>query len=242
MFENLPGQLYQAVIANDRWMVYLRGLGITLATAAGAVLLGVIIGILVAIIKVNVAQADKNRQNAITRFLYKLVNGICDIYLTVIRGTPLVVQLLIFYNIIFVGFANNLTIIVAIIAFGLNSGAYVAEIIRAGILAVDVGQMEAGRSLGLTRGMTIKSIIMPQAIKNILPALGNEFIVLVKETSIVGYIAMEDLTKAATMIQSRTYQALVPLLLAALIYLILVMFMTWGLRKLERRLNRNDNR
>lgn len=242
MFENLPAQLYQALIKDNRWLMYLKGLGVTLATAAGAVLLGTIIGILVAVIKVNMTQADEKNKSGAAGFMRKLINGICDIYITVIRGTPVVIQVMIAYSIIFMFIPNELTIISMIIAFGLNSGAYVAEIIRAGILAVDNGQTEAGRSLGLTRGMTMSSIVMPQAIKNILPALGNEFIVLVKETSIMGYVAMTDVTKAATLIQGRTYQPLVPLLLAALIYLIVVMIMTWGLRKLERRLNKNDNR
>lgn len=230
MFDNLPQKLYQAVIEDNRWKLYVEGLGNTLIIAVGAVILGILIGVLIAIVKVN-----NNKK-------LKPLSFLCDVYLTVIRGTPTMVQLLIAYSIIFASLDNSYSLMVAIFAFGINSGAYVAEIIRAGILAVDRGQMEAGRSLGLSNGKTMKLIILPQAVKNILPALGNELIVLVKETAIVGTIAVLDVTKAATMIQSRTFQALVPLLLTAGIYLALVMIMTWGLRKLEARLAVSDYR
>lgn len=152
------------------------------------------------------------------------------------------IQLLIAVNVIFAAAPISSSLYVAIVAFGVNSGAYVAEIIRAGIMAVDRGQMEAGRSLGLSNGMTMQKIILPQAVKNILPAMGNEFITLIKETAVVGYVAVEDLTKMAELIQSRTYQPLVPLLLSALIYLALVMLLSAALKKLERRLARSDNR
>lgn len=236
MFNNLPQQLYSAIIENDRWKMYLEGFGNTLILALGAIVIGLVLGALVAIVKVNFS--GKKKKGIILR----IINFICDVYLTVIRGTPVMVQVIIAYAIIFASWGNELSIPVGIIAFGINSGAYVAEIIRAGILAVDRGQSEAGRSLGLTYGMTMRQIVMPQAIKNILPALGNELIVLVKETAIVGYIAVQDLTKMAMLIQSRTFQPLVPLLLAALIYLLLVMLMSWGLRKFERRLARSDYR
>ena len=236
MFRDLPGQLYTSLIANDRWMLYLEGLGRTIVMALGAVLVGLFLGTLVAVIKVNKVYAKK------PGILLKIGDWLCDFYLTVIRGTPAVIQLLIAVNVIFAAAPISSSLYVAIVAFGVNSGAYVAEIIRAGIMAVDRGQMEAGRSLGLSNGMTMHKIILPQAVKNILPAMGNEFITLIKETAVVGYVAVEDLTKMAELIQSRTYQPLVPLLLSALIYLALVMLLSAALKKLERRLARSDNR
>lgn len=236
MFRDLPGQLYTSLIANDRWMLYLEGLGRTIVMALGAVLVGLFLGTLVAVIKVNKVYAKK------PGILLKIGDRLCDFYLTVIRGTPAVIQLLIAVNVIFAAAPISSSLYVAIVAFGVNSGAYVAEIIRAGIMAVDRGQMEAGRSLGLSNGMTMQKIILPQAVKNILPAMGNEFITLIKETAVVGYVAVEDLTKMAELIQSRTYQPLVPLLLSALIYLALVMLLSAALKKLERRLARSDNR
>lgn len=235
MFNDLPGQLYAALIKEDRWKLYLEGLGNTMLIAIGAVILGLIIGTVIALVKVN---ANLNKRNV---FL-KILNVFCDIYLTVIRGTPMMVQILIGFNIIFSALPFEYSILVAIICFGINSGAYVAEIVRSGIQAVNKGQLEAGRSLGLSNAQTMYMIILPQAVKNILPALGNELIVLFKETAIVGYIAVQDLTKMATLIQSRTYQPFVPLILSALIYLGIVMLMSWGLRALERRLNKSDRR
>ena len=235
MFNDLPGQLYAALITDNRWMLYLEGLGNTLIITVGSVLLGFILGTIVALVKVN---SNLNKRNIFLRIL----NVICDIYLTVIRGTPMVTQILIGFNIIFAALSFDYSIIVAIICFGINSGAYVAEIVRSGIQAVNKGQFEAGRSLGLSNSQTMSMIIMPQAVKNILPALGNELIVLFKETAVVGYIAVQDLTKMATLIQSRTYQPFVPLILSAIIYLGIVMLMTWGLRALERRLSKSDRR
>ena len=191
MFRDLPGQLYTSLIANDRWMLYLEGLGRTIVMALGAVLVGLFLGTLVAVIKVNKVYAKK------PGILLKIGDWLCDFYLTVIRGTPAVIQLLIAVNVIFAAAPISSSLYVAIVAFGVNSGAYVAEIIRAGIMAVDRGQMEAGRSLGLSNGMTMQKIILPQAVKNILPAMGNEFITLIKETAVVGYVAVEDLTKMA---------------------------------------------
>ncbi len=236
MFDDLPGQIHKAIIEADRWKLYLDGLGTTILIAVGAVLIGLLLGSLVGIAKVHTASVRKRR------WYHKILNAICNIYLTVIRGTPMVTQLLIMVNIVFASAKVEHSIYVAMLSFGINSGAYVAEIIRAGINAVDRGQMEAGRSLGLPGGKTMRLIILPQAVKNILPALGNEFIVLVKETAVVGYVAVQDLTKAANWIQTKTFQPVVPLLLSALIYLVLVMLMTWGLRKLERRLGKSDYR
>jgi len=235
MFNDLPGQLYAALITDGRWMLYLEGLGNTMIITLGSVLLGFILGTVVALIKVN---SNLNRRNV----FFRILNVISDIYLTVIRGTPMVTQILIGFNIIFAALSFDYSILVAIICFGINSGAYVAEIVRSGIQAVNKGQFEAGRSLGLSNSQTMTMIILPQAVKNILPALGNELIVLFKETAVVGYIAVQDLTKMATLIQSRTYQPFVPLILSAIIYLGIVMLMTWGLRALERRLSKSDRR
>ena len=169
----------------------------------------------------------------------KILNAICKVYLTVIRGTPAMVQLLIMYYVVFAVHDPG-KMITAIIAFGLNSAAYVAEIVRSGIMSIDQGQFEAGRSLGFNYRQTMLLIILPQAFKNVLPALGNEFIVLIKETSIIGYIGMMDLTKGAMLIQSRTYNAFWPLMAAAAIYLVIVGILTWGMNKLERRLRTSE--
>lgn len=232
MFDNIGEQIYKTLVVDDRWQLFVKGLGATLLIAGIAVALGVIIGSFVAIAKVNAARNRKLRW----------LGGICDVYLTVIRGTPMVVQLLIMYTIILAAAPPEAAVYVAALAFGINSGAYVAEIVRAGIMAVPVGQMEAGRSLGLSNGQTMKEIILPQAIKNILPALGNEFIVLFKETSIVGYIAIMDLTRAAELVRSRTYQPLVPLLFIAGVYLAIVLLISFLLKKLEKRLAVSDAR
>ena len=235
MFNDLPGQFYSTFIQDNRWTMYLNGLGMTLLIAVGAVVIGLFLGTLVAIIKVNSAMNRKN-------ILLRVLNVIGDIYLTVIRGTPMMVQLLIMFSIICAAWPNDMSFLIGILAFGINSGAYVAEIIRSGIQAVPRGQTEAGRSLGLPGNTTMKLIVLPQAIKNILPALGNELIVLLKETAIVGTIAVMDITQAASLIKTRTYMPLVPLLAAAAIYLVVVLLMTWGLRKFERRLARSDYR
>lgn len=219
-------------MANDRWTLFLDGLLTTLMIAGIAVLLGVVIGSFVAIAKVN---ALRNRK-------LKWLSVICEVYTTVIRGTPVLVQLMIMVYIVFATASFDMVPYVAALAFGINSGAYVSEIVRAGIMAVPRGQMEAGRSLGLTNSMTMRTIIFPQAIKNILPALGNEFIVLFKETSIVGYVAVMDLTRAAELIRSRTFMPFVPLIFIGLVYLAIVMLITWGLRKLEKKLAQSDVR
>ena len=169
----------------------------------------------------------------------KLPNGVCQIYLTVIRGTPVVVQLLITYFLIF-GSMKVSKVLVAVLAFGINSGAYVAEICRAGIMSIDIGQLEAGRSIGFSYAKTMWYIILPQAFKNVLPALGNEFIVLLKETSVSGYIALHDLTKGGDVIRSRTYDAFMPLIGVALIYLAMVLGFTKLVSMLERRLNQSE--
>lgn len=196
--------------------------------AALAVILGIVLGFLVAIIR---STHDKHGG-------LNILNFICKVYLTIWRGTPTMVQLLIMYYIILVALDNK--ILVAVIAFGLNSAAYVAEIVRSGIMSVDEGQFEAGRSLGLNYTQTMRLIILPQAFKNVLPALANEFITLLKETSISGYIAIPDLTKGGDIIRSQTYDAFLPLFGVAVIYLVLVMILTAGVHKLETRLRTNE--
>ncbi len=220
---------YINFIKDDRWKYLSDGFLITLEIAFSAVLLGILLGFTVAVIR---STHDKTGK---LRFL----NLLCKIYLTVIRGTPVVVQLLIIYFVIF-GSVNVSKVLVAIVAFGVNSGAYVAEIIRSGIMSIDKGQFEAGRSLGLSYLQTMVYIILPQAFKNVLPALGNEFIVLLKETSVSGYIALQDLTKAGDIIRSQTYTAFMPLIAVAVIYLAVVMLFSFLLGKLERRLKNNE--
>lgn len=225
MFEELKAQFVLNFITDDRWMSLLWGLFVTLKITFYAVILGFVLGFSVAIVR-NVYENTKK---------LKILNFICNVYLTVIRGTPVVVQLLIIYFVIFSSIRIDKSI-AAILAFGINSGAYQAEIFRSGINSIPKGQMEAGRSLGFSYAQTMVNIIMPQAIKNVLPTLGNEFIVLMKETSVAGYIALEDLTKAGDVIRSRTYSAMMPFLAVALLYLIMVMFFTYLLKLFERRL------
>lgn len=203
----------------------------TIFIALFATIIGILIGTFIAITKVNFAYYGK----------HKHLNKLCNLYLTLIRGTPIVVQLMILYYIVFAAAGLNMAIYVAILSFGINSGAYVAEIIRAGIMSIDKGQLEAGASLGLSSGQTMKLIILPQAVKNILPALFNEFITLLKETSVVGYVAIKDLTRAADLIRSRTYGAM-PLIAIALAYLIMVVGLSKVQERLERRLAQSDNR
>ena len=229
MWNTFLEKLYDNFVVDNRWAFLLKGLGNTLLITVFALIIGVMLGFLIALVR---STHDKTGS-------MKILNFICRVYLTIIRGTPVVVQLLIIYYIIFAQFDIN-KVIVAAIAFGLNSGAYVAEIIRSGIMSVDAGQFEAGRSLGLNYGSTMRYIIMPQAFKNVLPALANEFIVLLKETSISGYIGMMDLTRAGDIIRSMTYEAFLPLLTVALIYLIIVMLLTAGVNKLEARLRTNE--
>ncbi len=222
---------YDNFIKDDRWQYLTDGLKNTLTITILAVLMGMVLGFIIAVIR---ATHDKTGKMKILNFFAKL-------YLTVIRGTPVVVQLLIIYFVIF-GSVNISKIFVAVLAFGLNSGAYVAEIVRSGIMSIDGGQFEAGSSLGLSYRQTMMSIILPQAFKNVLPALANEFIVLLKETSVAGYIAIADLTKGGDIIRSQTYEPFLPLIAVAVIYLVMVMFLTYLITKLERRLAKNDKR
>lgn len=231
---SLQRQFIQAFIEKGRWKNYLDGLGTSLLLTIGALVLGVLIGVLIAVVRTQYDQNPQGRNIAM-----RFVNGICKIYTTVIRGTPMMVQLMIWGFVIFKSQRNLFP--VAVLGLGLNSGAYVAEIIRSGIMSIDPGQMEAGRSLGLGYTQVMKSIIIPQAIKNILPALGNEMITLFKDTSLVYVLgSIKDLTKVANNIGAMIYNYLVPLVLAALMYLIIVMILTWLLGILERRLRRSD--
>ncbi len=229
-FATIRDKFVHNFIADDRWLYLWRGLGTTLQITGCAVIIGIILGFLVAIIRSTYDKTGK----------LCFLNGICRIYLTVIRGTPVVVQLMIIYFVVF-GSINVDKALAAIIAFGINSGAYVAEIVRGGIMSVERGQMEAGRSLGFGYAQTMWHIIMPQAFKNVLPSLCNEVIVLLKETSICGYIGLQDLTRGADIIRSRTYEPFFPLVGIAIIYLVLVMVLTFGVSCLERRLRSSDH-
>jgi His/Glu/Gln/Arg/opine family amino acid ABC transporter permease subunit len=220
-------KLNETFIESGLYGLLFEGLGNTLIITLGALIIGVVIGALIAMAKYFAEDIPA----------LKPIAWFCDLYVTVIRGIPVVVLLLIFYYVIMQA-ADG--VVVGIITFGINSGAYMAEIIRGGINAVDRGQMEAGRSLGLGYGFTMRSIIMPQAFKNVLPALGNEFIVLLKETSVCGYIALVDLTKGGDIILSQTYDAFLPLLAVALIYLSMVVVLSHLLKKLEKRLQKNE--
>lgn len=230
-------QFYQTFIYQNRWTFFTNGLKITFLVTLGALFLGIIIGVLIAVVR---SAHDSRRTKP--GVLLRVLNFVCKIYLTVIRGTPMMVQLLIMGFVIMKPRGDTATLMTAIIAFGINSGAYVAEIVRSGIMSIDQGQMEAGRSLGLNYIKTMRYIIVPQAVKNILPALGNELIMLVKETSIVTTIALQDVTKAAQVIVTKTNQVYVPYISLAVIYLVIVMILTKLLGLLERRLRESDKR
>ena len=229
-FESVANKFEMAFVTGDRWKLYFSGLGMTLEIAFFAAILGMIIGTIVALMKLSTNKKGKKTIWA----------RIANAYIDVIRGTPSVLQLLIMWFIIMKSCKNG--VLVAVLSFGINSGAYVAEIVRAGILAVDKGQNEAGRSLGLSKTQTMIYIILPQAIKNVLQPIGNEFIVLLKETAIVGYVSLTDLTRTASQISSRTYEAFMPLIGAAVIYFVIIKILTVLLDKLERRLRKGDSR
>ena len=238
-FESLKAQFILNFIDKNRWRYLWNGLGVTLQITLFAGLIGIALGTLIAIIRSTSDKTLPTMHRGPARFLLKLVDDICRVYLTVIRGTPAVIQLMIAYYIIFASSRNG--VLIAIISFGLNSGAYVAEIVRAGIMSVDSGQSEAGRSLGFSFVQTMWLIVIPQALKNVLPSLANEFIVLLKETSVAGYVAVKDLTKGGDIIRGVTYSPFMPLVAVALVYLILVIFFSWLVGKLERRLRNSDH-
>ena len=230
MWNNFMDAFYLNFIQDDRWKYITDGLKTTLTVTFFAVIIGIALGFIVGVVRSTYEKTGK----------LKILNALCTVYLTVIRGTPVVVQLMIIYFVIFGNVKVDKTL-VAVLAFGINSGAYVAEIFRSGIMSIDNGQFEAGRSLGFNYTQTMWYIIMPQAFKNVLPTLGNEFIVLLKETSVAGYIALQDLTKGGDIIRSRTYSAFMPLIAVAIIYLVMVMIFTYFVRLLERRLRSSDH-
>lgn len=239
-FEGFKADFILCFLDDSRWQYLLNGLKNTLAITFFALLIGIVIGVVVALVRTSHDKTAETMRPGLGRALLKGLNFICKVYVTVIRGTPVVVQLLIAYFIILASVRNGVT--VAFITFGINSGAYVAEIIRGGIMSIDPGQSEAGRSLGLNYVQTMWYIVIPQAFKTVLPSLANEFIVLLKETSISGYVGIIDLTKAGDIIRGRTFQAFLPLFAVAFIYLVMVMFFTWLVGKLERRLRSSDGR
>ena len=224
--KSIYDEIYKSLIYEDRYLYILKGLKNTLLIAIGAVVLGIIFGLLVAIIRDKYEKTGK----------LPILNFFSKMYVSIIRGTPVLLQLMIIYYVIFKSVDVNL-VLVGILAFGINSGAYVSEIMRAGINSVDVGQMEAATSLGFNYHKSMKYIILPQAIKNILPALGNEFVTLVKETSVAGYIGILELTKASDIIASRTYNYFFPLIITALIYLFITSMLTKLLNMFERKIN-----
>ncbi len=228
--DSVLDKAYAAFIENDRWKLYLKGFGVTMEVAVFAALIGIVLGTIVAFMKLSTKRNGKP-----TIFAH-----IANIYIDIIRGTPSVLQLLIMWFIVLQNCKNG--VLVACLTFGINSGAYVSEIMRAGILAVDKGQTEAGRSLGLSHFQTMRYIVIPQAFKNALPPLGNEFIVLIKETAIVGYVGMSDLTRVANQMTSKLYEAFMPLIGSAVIYFTTIKILTILLAKLERRLRKSDNR
>ena len=233
LLKSIGQSFYNAWVPERRYLAYLSGLRMTLLISLFAVIIGIAIGIILAIIRVS----SKHSSNP----LLSVLNAFAKVYITVIRGTPMIVQIMIIYNLIFTS-PNTNPIVVGAVCCGINSGAYVSEIIRAGIESIPIGQMEAGRSLGLTYSLTMRTIILPQAIKNILPALGNEFIVLVKETSVISVIAVNDLMKMAGYVGSRTWDVIPPYVIAAAIYLIMTLGLSALMGFFERKMGKGDRK
>lgn len=231
IWDSIVKSLDKTLIEGDRWRFYLEGVANTLLMTVIATAIGIVIGLLIAIVKVSHANGGRLR----------VLNWICNLYTTVIRGTPVLVQVLIIYYVVFASASFDMALYIASLAFGLNSGAYVSEIVRAGILSIDRGQTEAGRSLGLNQRQTMQLIVLPQAVKNILPAFFNEFIMLLKETSVAGWISVVDVTRAGDLIRTRVWTK-TPLLVSAAIYLILVIGLTKVQQLIERRLAAGDRR
>jgi len=227
-------------IEKDRWVYIAKGVLTTLEVTFLALLIGLVIGLVVAIIRTTHDQLKEEKLKGFGGLIIKLLNAFCKVYLTIIRGTPVMVQLLLMYFVILV--TSESKVFVAVLTFGINSGAYVAEIFRSGIMSIDKGQMEAGRSLGLSYVTTMVKVILPQAFKNVLPSLVNEIIALLKETSICGTIGLNELTRGGSIIQGATFEALLPLLVVAIIYLAIVMLFTFIMGKIERRLRESDIR
>ena len=239
-FESFKAEFDLNFIQGNRWTFLVEGLKNTLTITFFALMIGVALGVVIAMVRSTYdMQLQGKKCRKPNDYVLKVLNVICNFYITVIRGTPVVIQLMIMYFIVFA--SSRAGIVAAFLSFGMNSAAYVAEIVRSGIMSIDKGQFEASRSLGFNYRSTMWHIIMPQAFKNILPALGNEFIVLVKETSVAGYVALQDLTYVGNLIRSRTYEAFFPLITVALIYLIIVLILSFLLKKLERRLRNSDH-
>ena len=241
-FNELAEKFNSCFIEDSRWKWMLEGLGNTMVITIFALIIGVILGLIIAAVRstYDMNSAVMKKRGGISYVILKIANAFCNLFLTVIRGTPAVVQLMIMYFIILVNVTDG--VLVAIIAFGINSAAYVAEIFRSGILSIDEGQFEAGRSLGFNYVQTMIHIIIPQAVKVVLPTLFNEFIVLIKETSIAGYVGVMDLTKAGDKIRGRTFEAFMPLIAVAVVYLVIVVILTQILKVLEKRLRKGERR
>ncbi|MDD6735141.1 MAG: amino acid ABC transporter permease [Clostridiales bacterium] len=237
-FEGIKSDFITCFLTKNRWHFITDGLVSTLMITFFACIMGIVIGVVIAIVRSTYDKNHKEMRKGVGKNLLAVINAVAKLYLTVIRGTPVLVQLMIMYYIIFA--SSNNGILVAIMAFGINSGAYVAEIFRSGIMSVDQGQFEAGRSLGFSYIKTMQYIVIPQAFKSVLPALANEFIVLLKETSVAGYVAIQDLTKGGDIIRSATYNTYIPLLTVAAIYLVMVIFFTHLVSRLERRLRSSE--
>lgn len=235
--QNLLFQLYQTFVYQNRWKFFADGLKVTFIITIGALILGVIFGVIIAVIRTSHDSIVNKKPPVILR----IANAVCKLYLTVIRGTPMMVQLLIMGFVIMVPKTDAGMTLCGILTLGINSGAYVAEIVRSGLMSINIGQTEAGRSLGLNYMQTMWYIVIPQAIKNILPALGNEMITLLKDTSLVSVIALRDVTKQTQNIVSKTYLAFVPYISLAVIYLVIVIILTKLLGILERRLRKSDH-
>ena len=237
-FSDVKADFILNFIVEERWKFITTGLKNTLLITFASLILGVLLGVIVAIVRSSYDKTHHEMRKGAKKSIFAFLNGVCKIYLTVIRGTPVVVQLMIMYYIIFASSRNSL--MVAILAFGINSGAYVAEIVRSGIMSIDEGQFEAGRSLGFDYKRTMLYVIIPQAFKNVLPALANEFIVLLKETSVAGHVTIRDLTMGGNIIRAATYSPFMPLIAVAVIYLVMVMFFTWLVGILERGLRKSE--
>ena len=239
-FESIAQSFTKTFITDDRWLQLLSGLGVTVLITLVAAAIGIVLGFLIAMVRSTYDMQLQGRKcMKPSDYVLKVLNFICNFYITVIRGTPVVIQLMIMYFIVFASSREG--IVAAFLSFGMNSAAYVAEIVRSGIMSIDKGQFEASRSIGFNYRDTMLYIIIPQAFKNILPALGNEFIVLIKETSVAAYVGISELTYVGNLIRSRTYEAFFPLIAVALIYLAIVLLLSFLLKKLERRLRNSDH-
>ena len=238
LWQTFSSQFNTAFIVENRWRYMLEGLGNTLILTFFSLILGVVLGVVIAAVRSTWDRVSPTMSRGSAKTVFSFFNWICKLYLTIIRGTPVMVQIMLIFYVILISSTNKM--LCAVIAFGINSGAYVAEIIRGGIMSIDIGQTEAGRSLGFNYVQTMRFIVLPQVFKNILPSLANEFIVLLKETAIAGYVGVTDLARGGAIIRGITYQGLFPLVSVALIYLLMVLFFSWLVGKLERRLRASE--